>query len=294
MRIYLLIIIIFVPQFLSAQIFRKRIELGASLGTTHYLGDINGTPFIKTDLGALSDVQYNKFGICTGATLRYQFTRVLAIRTSLNFAQAKGDDANSWKLGNQARNLSFKTNIYDLAATFEFPIIFQSSAVSRYVRSRRGRNEGRFYGFIGLGMIYFNPTATFKGAVYDLQPLGTEGVNYTQLSLTIPAGLGYSYSWKKKYKIAMEFGFRKTFTDYIDDVHDTYISKEELLANNPVDGEIAYELAYRSKGNEFDSDFKAAAGLKRGNVKTDDYLIYTTIQFYYTIKTKRRSHRAKF
>ena len=294
MRKLLLLALIITPQFILAQSFKKKLEVGIDLGTTHYLGNIGGNLWITKDLGPISDIQYSQFGICIGALARYQFSRYLAVRGNINFGQAKGADSLCPRVGNHDRNLSFVTNYYDFNSTLEFPLIFSNGAISRYVKSRRNKSENRFYGFVGLGFMYFNPTATYKGAVYDLQPLATEGAHYKQYTLTIPAGIGFSHGWGKKYKIGIELGFRKTFTHHFDDVTDKYAEPSLIRANaTPGLEDVAVALANRANPH-LDSYGNYLPGNKRGNPNTHAFVIMTTVNFYYTLSAKRRSHRAKF
>jgi hypothetical protein len=294
MRKLLLLSIFLIPQIAFTQSFRKKLELGIALGTTHYMGNIGGNLWITKDLGPISDVQYGQFGICVGALGRYQFSKYLAVRAALNYGQAKGADSLCPRPGNRARNLSFATNFYELSASLEFPLVFSNGAVSRYVRSRRNKSENRFYGFLGLGFMYFNPTAKLNNVVYDLQPLATEGVKYSQYTLTIPVGIGFSHSWAKKYKLSLELGLRKTFTHYFDDVHDKY-ADPALIRSQAQPGleNVAVQLANRADPK---NDLYTAylPGEKRGNPKTHAFVIMTTVNFYYTMSAKRRSHRAKF
>ena len=59
----------------------------------------------------------------------------------------------------------------------------------------------------------------------DLQPLGTEGEGfykgekkYNLTQLAIPIGGGFKYAISNNVRIGIEVGFRKLFTDYLDDV----------------------------------------------------------------------------
>jgi hypothetical protein len=294
MRKFLLLSLFILPQLTFAQSFRKKIEIGLALGTTHYLGNIGGNLWITKDLGPISDVQYGTFGICASGLARYQFSKFFAIRGNLTYGQARGADSLCPRKGNHDRNLSFATSFYEIASTIEFPLVFSNGAVSRYVKSKRNKAENKFYGFVGLGFMYFNPTATYKGAVYSLQPLHTEGSGYSQYTLTIPAGIGFSHAWAKKYKLALELGITKTFTEHFDDVHDKYASPAEIRATaTPGLEDVAVALANRSdpKGDLASAYFP---GEKRGNPKTHAFVITTTVNFYYTLSAKRRSHRAKF
>lgn len=297
---FLFLFFILIPALTFAQSYRKKFEIGGSLGVTHYIGDINGN-FIKGDMGLLSDLQFTQMGIAIGGNLRYQISPVLGLKGNLLFGQARGTDALSPKEGNRARNLSFTTNIYEVSTYLEFPLIFKASTISRYVRSRKRKKDGAgLNGFIGVGFFYFNPMAKLNGTYYDLAPLQTEGIKYPKYSLTIPFGLAYTYSWARKYKIGFEVGMRKTFTDFIDDVHAKYVSNDELLKLNEGtgDGPLAVTLANRNP-EVTDPELKKLygnywPGQKRGNGNTNDYYIFTTVNFSYLLSAKRRSHRAKF
>ena len=73
--------------------------------------------------------------------------------------------------------------------------------------------------YLGLGMFYHlhsNPNA--------------EGIKYKNLQAAIPMGLGIKYG-SGRYGIALEWGIRKTFTDYLDDVSAYYSKKDRLLEN---------------------------------------------------------------
>ena len=78
----------------------------------------------------------------------------------------------------------------------------------------------------------------------DLQPLGTEGQYSSQypekdpyqlIQFAIPVGIGFKVSLSEKFSMAIEYGLRKTFTDYIDDVevfmlaHNIFLWKMKTL-----------------------------------------------------------------
>src|SRR6185295_10199877 len=85
------------------------------------------------------------------------------------------------------------------------------------------------YGFAGIGVFYFNPKTVYRGKVYDLRSLLTEGQGivpgrgkYSLIQPCIPLGVGFKYTIDRKWGLGLELGLRKTFTDYIDDVSTTY------------------------------------------------------------------------
>ncbi len=117
-----------------------------------------------------------------------------------------------------------------------------------------------------------------------LQPLSTEGQgflpgkkNYKLTQFSIPFGLGAEYSMNEDMRVGLEFGYRKLFTDYIDDVSSTYADQAALLAAR---GQTAVDLAWR--GDEKTGAPYPAAGTTRGNDKLNDGYFY--IGFTYSIR----------
>jgi hypothetical protein len=78
------------------------------------------------------------------------------------------------------------------------------------------------YGYGGVGLLYFNPKAELNGTWHALQPLQTEGVEYSRITPVIPFGLGVRFKFGPNMNIAIEGGYRKIFTDYLDDVSTVY------------------------------------------------------------------------
>jgi hypothetical protein len=103
--------------------------------------------------------------------------------------------------------------------------------------------------------------------------LGTEGQGsslnsknqYSLTQLTIPLGVGCKLSLGKKASMTFETGIRKTFTDYLDDVHsESYVDLDVLAAEN---GPLAAALANRSlNGNRYG---------KRGTEATKDWYFFS-------------------
>ena len=71
--------------------------------------------------------------------------------------------------------------------------------------------------------------------------------------------------------VGLELGYRKLFTDYLDDVSSTYVDQATLLANR---GGEAVQLAYR--GNELKNGAPyPAGGTVRGNASHKDWYYFT-------------------
>ena len=125
-----------------------------------------------------------------------------------------------------------------------------------------------------MGAFYFNPKAEYNDELVELQPLGTEGQGstlnskrrYSRLAFSMPIGLGFRCSLGKRFCLNLEYGIRKTFTDYLDDVGGNYyLNGAELAQQN---GSIAAAMSNRSldqsrngrRGNDTTKDWYAFAG----------------------------------
>jgi hypothetical protein len=195
--------------------FAQTAEVGVFGGLTYYLGDLNpGIHFLmsKPAFGALARVNFDS-----------RWTAKLNVFRG----EIRGDD----KTGrtNSERNLRFETKITDIAGTVEFSFF-------DYMTGSR-RNLLTPYIFGGIGMVLFNP----KANGVNLRDAGTEGQNigfngrkpYGKIAVTFPFGLGFKYSLNRRFSITGEWGLRKAFTDYLDDVSTTYYLDGSQIVDDP-------------------------------------------------------------
>lgn len=265
MKILRLVVLflVFVPEFLSAQSFyasRRKMEktLIASFGlnTSTYYGDLKPP----------SDLLDFKPSLSLGAS--YYFNERFGARAEFSWVTLSGDDAKSGESDKEQRNLSFKSSNFELSAV---GIVNLLPSVYYY---QRPRFNG--YGFIGIGVLRFNPKAELNGKTYELQPLQTEGVDYSRITMVIPYGLGVRYYVNYYLNINLELGWRKTFTDYIDDV------STEHVDNASFTDPIAQQLADRRPEIGLPV---APAGAKRGDPsKEDAYMLFSIKGEYYISK----------
>jgi hypothetical protein len=189
--------------FYSARRERSLI-LSGGLGTSTYYGDLaNSNAYIKANPNV-------------NAALQYFLTNRIGARVELNWFTLAGDDKDANGGGRVERNLSFQSSNFELSAVGMINLFTHGD---RFYR-RPGIN---IYGFAGVGLLYFNPKATDQlGNSVSLQPLKTEGVAYSLVAPVIPFGLGIRFKVNPMFNLSIEAGFRKTFTDYLDDVSTTY------------------------------------------------------------------------
>ncbi|MDP1746467.1 MAG: DUF6089 family protein, partial [Bacteroidota bacterium] len=136
----------------------------------------------------------------------------------------------------------------------------------------------------------FNPQAQINNNWVDLQPLGTEGQGlpngatkrkYKLVDVSIPFGIGVKANLSKNIGISLEWGIRKTFTDYLDDVSKRYYDPAILAAKR---GATTAQLSDPSIGT--DPNF-SNVGRQRGNPTTKDWYIFSGIAITVKLKQKR-------
>jgi opacity protein-like surface antigen len=230
-------------------------------GISNYSGDLQGKMFT-------TDQAYGAFG----AGLQYDFTGHLSALSGFNYGHVGASD----KFGKpdlQARNLSFQSSIFEWNLMAEYNLFDIS--------------EKRFtpYGFAGIAIYHFNPFAydTLGRKVY-LKPLSTEGEGlaqypdrkpYNLTQFAIPFGAGIKLRITDNVTISYEVGFRKLFTDYLDDASTTYVDKTILLNAK---GPEAVEMAYRGNEVKGGSPNYPAGGIMRGNPKRKDWYYFSGIR----------------
>jgi hypothetical protein len=208
---------------------------------------------------------------------------------SFNFMHGNvaADDAKATEKDNLIRNQSFKSSINELALHFEF---------SLRNLNRRPFINPFIYG--GAGVFRFNPKAEYNGRWYELQPLGTEGQNISEVTfnkpyslngISFPVGVGIAFHPSPKWRIRLDYGHHKTNTDYIDDVSTFYVDSA-LLASAPY-GQLTVALANRRLEPTY-----PPAGRSRGNSKMKDSYSHIGISVIYNPGTPGggRGKRAGF
>ena len=243
--------------------FLSRSELLLMGGGMNYIGDLN-------EESALTLPR-----LAAGAGIRYRFDNRWSLRVEVSYGQIGVDEDY-----NKLRNLSFRSGILEGAVLGEFNFApFGPGATERLWTP---------YIFGGVGVFHFNPMARYTlgdGEEHwaELQPLCTEGQGstlypdrkmYQLYQFCLPFGVGVKVRLGKVFSLAAEYGFRKTWTDYLDDVSKTYVGSDFLIANSR-DGALASQLADRS--GEVEEGYVNAVGIKRGDDSLDDWYAYLHI-----------------
>ena len=258
----ILIGILALPSLLLAQ----RSEVGVFAGSSFYLGDLNRSQLFSQSRPAF------------GAMYRYNLTTRWTLRGNLLSGMITADDA---KFDNP-RNLNFRSQIHELSVQGEI------SFLPYFTGSDRHRFTPYLFG--GVAMFAFNPQAFFydsemeRNRWVDLAPLSTEGQGlsaypdkkrYRTTQLSFPFGLGFRYSLNATFSIGVEWGMRKTFTDYLDDVSGTYVDLAVLAMEI---GPRAAELSDRSYPLvDLDGNRVNPVGSARGSANKTDWYSFAGI-----------------
>jgi hypothetical protein len=187
-----IILLLIVPISFFAQ--KSDHEFGAFAGVSYYMGDLNQTKLfssIKPTIGIIYKIDINP---------RY------AIRFSGIFGSLSGSDANSKNGYQLTRNYSFHVPISEFATMIEYHF-FPYIPESRY-------NFITPYVSVGIGALII-PSQENK---IPVKPV-------------IPFGIGCKYALNKRFGIAVEWTYRKTFTDYIDQLPDDAYNQTVTSAN---------------------------------------------------------------
>jgi hypothetical protein len=255
----LLVVGMLVPELLYAQSFyavrRERSIIGSiGTGVSSYFGEL------KEEKRSID----SKLNINVG--LKYYFTNRISVRSELTWFQLHGDDSEAKDQDRVYRNLDFTANNFELNAT---------GAVDLFPAGQRfyQRPKLNLYGFAGIGLLYSNPKTEYQGKKYALQSLQTEGVKYSRFQAVIPYGFGARVMLTPFVNIALEAGYRLTFTDYLDDVSTVHLDPSAFT--DPI------AAALSDRRPEVGQPI-AAPGTRRGNPeKNDSYLLINAKLEYY-------------
>lgn len=265
-------------------------DVGGSIGAASALTDIGGP---DTDpKNTLFDLDLPATRYAIGGFVRYNFYRNFAAKASLNYVRLSGADSLTQEITKRARNLSFRSDIIALDLTAEWYFYTKRDLK----RNGRYGNNFKAYVFGGFGALYHNPQAQYKGQWYDLRPLKTEGEEYDEITYQIPFGVGFFFTIQKQFRIGMDFGYRATFTDYLDDASDVYV-KPAAMANDPIAPILANRTQERRliEGDEkFPHPGFYQPGAKRSNPDTKDGYFLTQVSVSYVLQGKSTFYKKRY
>lgn len=266
----------------------NRLEYLVGAGASSFLGelggqDAEGKPFIY-DL----EPTQARYSLMVGA--RYFLREYHAVRAGLYYGRLRGSDATTNYPNRKYRNLNFRSPVIELSGSYDFFIL-----QPKYVHFAGGRttkvfNGNRFglYASIGAGFFFFNPKAQYQNEWHALKPLSTEGQGledgpdpYRRVSIAFPMGGGINYLLNHNFKLGLDFGYRWTLTDYIDDASGFYYDNDEIVDEK---GKLAGLLANPSVllDDVPNADWYVA-GQPRGRAESNDTYLFLQVTLSKTL-----------
>lgn len=269
---------------------KLKIEAGLNFGPTFFLGDLGGntgkgTTFIK-------DVNLELTKVMKGAFISIYPADWIGIRVAAQYTYVAGQDYiidtdGVDELWRKQRNLDFRSNMFEAYAAIE---LFPTMMFNKY-----DDYDPRLkpYGFIGVGMFSYNPEGSILNpdgsrTWHKLHPLRTEGQGmaeypnkkpYSLTQINIPMGFGLKYQLSERLSLGTELLYRKTFTDYIDDVSTTYIDPNnfDTYLSAP-QAAIARRIHDKTFGIVTPGVTRYSPGTQRGNSKNMDAYFSTVVK----------------
>lgn len=199
-----------------------------------YSGDIGH----KGRYGVLSDTQWHLVQGGVGLHLRgHQRGKRTGFNLDIRQIRIQGADSASNNAIAFVRNLHFRNEMTEIAATADWPLLRLGGRLGGWTLGHQFRLQG------GFALLHHAPQArvdvdnlcfdvltelgyTAHGQWHDLRSLRTEGIDYAEWVMTVPIGLSWTFTADpgtgKPWHITLRGLWRVTRTDHLDDIHDRF------------------------------------------------------------------------
>ncbi len=189
---------------LSAQ----KSEVGFGIGTLNYTGDLSRTYDILNSRPAVT------------AFYRSNLSQVVSMRAGITAGGIGASDKRPIDAFAEQRDASFSIFLMEASAVMEY----------HFMNWRDDKHILRFTPYLFGGLALFGISGTQN-----------KPSEYSNVQGAIPFGLGMKYILNPKWYLSLEFGARKTFFDYLDNVS---AGTNQLVKNyqygNPYDNDAYY------------------------------------------------------
>ncbi|MFD1002459.1 DUF6089 family protein [Ohtaekwangia kribbensis] len=186
----------------------QRSEVGFGIGTFNYTGDLVRTYNFKYSRPAVT------------AFYRSNLSSVVSFRAALTGGQLSASEKPIDAFASQ-RDASFDLFLMEASTVMEYHFLNWRDT-KRFVRFTP-------YLFGGLGLFGFSGN-------------GDKTAEYSNVQAMIPFGVGVKYVYTPKWYFGLEFGVRKTFFDYLDNVSAGDQRYKNFKYGNPNDNDVYYFL----------------------------------------------------
>ncbi|MCX6271759.1 MAG: DUF6089 family protein [Bacteroidetes bacterium] len=303
-----LLLILFLGQEASSQIrskylrrFRSR-EVSFSIGATNLIGELGGANRIGSEAFSLRDFDFPAVRPTIGGGYGFQILNRASLKTNLVIGYMRGNDKFTQYASRRQRNINYRSILIEFSQQFEYMLTQGKQTRTAYnLRMQRKKFSLKnipftTYLFAGVGFFYFNPQNMDKHGVWrNVKQYHTEGEgfvptrkNYSLFQFCIPMGIGIKYPLGKGYSLGFEYGFRKTFTDYLDDASMTYFDEDFLRQHY---GQVAVDLSNPASKEAL---LYLRPGQQRGDPRDKDFYLFALISIYRDLSRVSRIRNFRF
>ncbi len=204
-------IVVLLSLFIVEPVIGQRAEIGFGIGTFNYTGDL---------------AQRYHFGNSRpAATVFYRsnLSKVASIRAALTGGGLAASDDLQRDVFAEQRNASFSIFVLEASAVMEY----------HFLNWRDTKNFIRYSPYLFGGL-----------ALFGISGNESRTDQYSNVQGAIPFGVGIKYIVNPKWYVSLEFGARKTFFDYLDDVSLGDPDTKDFQYGNPFDNDTYYFLGF--------------------------------------------------
>ena len=216
------LLVLFLVGFLAVgALAQPSVDIGLFGGAGTYFGDMT-----KIELTKSLNPAYGGF-------IRFNFNPRYALRFNAINGSIGAEGEFDFQPLNPANNYwNFNKNVLDISLQFEF----------NYLKYIVGHKETPWSTYVAGGV-----------GVQTYQYIAN-GIEGSEISPTIPFGLGFKFNLSKRWGIGLEGGLRKSFSDKLDNLDDplSYVNADEVkitytdkLHNNDWTSYVGIHLVYK-------------------------------------------------
>lgn len=176
-------------------------DAGLFVGYSNVLGDL-----------VVPSFTFNNPNFAYGFFVRQDLTNRFAWRANLYSGRLNASDSDYDEY--RDRNTDFSTALIELGLNGEYSLLKKAPRPA-YGATFKLRLVPYLTGGVGLGFI--NPSVSY-GGVLKVEEAQDKIARHPKTNLVIPLGIGVKADLSRNVYLGLEFGYRLTFTDYIDGV----------------------------------------------------------------------------
>ena len=287
---------------------RKYVEhpgysIGVNFGLADMWGDV-GTQGLVDHYA--NELYWTKPHFMGGIFIRYTAHPALGVRLNLNYGTLFADD--QWNITKAKTAKSIEDDAYQRylrnqdarANVWESTLMLEIMPLRINPESKMAQRRLQPYIGVGAGLFHFRPQTSIidrttgrKQWVWTkdlrLEGEGIANLEYTPVSLwqiCVPVGAGLRWDIGDNMSLGVEWLYRLTTTDRLDNVSSEYVSDDYFDRRlSPEDAEIAKQVY--DKSWYIEPSYKNPAGSLRGNKSVLDGYSTFSIQFIYRLESNK-------